>query len=415
MDITHEIHEGHARLALVGRFDATWSESVAEVLGECIRAGAHVVRLDLAGVVFLSSAGLRVLLGAYRDLSRIGGSLAVTHASEPVHTVLTMSGLSALLQLQVAETPGESAEPATPDAPVRLFECAGARIEQWDLDRRATMRLRIVGDPASVFEGRSTGLPAERLSFPKSALGLGIAAFGRDASDCLGRFGEFLAIGGAAICHADVEGALPDWMVAEGRMFPEAEMLWGLAGEGGFATQLRFEAAESETGVLRLSEALEIALDAADSAPIAVVMVAETAQLVGAALRTVEGADANGNSLFAFPRIRDHLLFTAEPAWTNSLALVVGVVAKQVPPALAPLLRPIVADGSRIGHIHAAVFPYRPVRKGCLDLDSTIGGLFEDRSVRALLHLVNDWREPVGAGESAFTRGVLWISPLEVA
>jgi len=413
MEITREIHEGHARLALVGRFDATWSQSVAEVLSECIRAGAHVVRLDLAGVVFLSSAGLRVLLGSYRDLSRIGGSLAVTHASEPVHTVLTMSGLSALLQLQAAEVVAQAAPSALPEAPTRLFECSGARIEQWDLDASARMRVRTIGDPASVLEGRSTALASQRLVFPKSVFGLGIAAFGRDASDCAGRFGEFLAVGGAAICHADVDRALPDWMVTEGRMFAEAEMLWGLAGEGGFATQLRFEAAESETGVLRLSEALEIALDAADSAPVAVVMVAEAAQLVGAALRTLDGHEKA--PLFEFPLVRDRLLFTAEPAWSDSLALVVGVVARQAPSALAPLLRPIVQDGSRMGHLHAAVFPYRPVRKGCLDLETTVASLFEDRSVRALLHLVNDWRVPVGAGESAFTRGVLWIAPLEVA
>lgn len=440
MEITHQIHEGHATLVLAGRFDATWSESVAAVLSECVRAGAHVVRLDLAEVVFLSSAGLRVLLGSYRELSGIGGSLAVTRASEPVHTVLRMSGLSALLQLQAAEAPAATTLPA---ASVREFEFAGARVEQFDLeldlDRGATMRLRPVGNPVAILEqGRAKSAKPERLSFPKSAFGLGVAAFGREADDdSLGRFGEFLAIGGAAICHADVDGALPDWVLAEGEMFAEAEMLWGLAGEGGFATQLRFEAAESETGVLRASEAMNLALDAAGCDAVAVVMVAETAQLVGAALRALEDRHGDGAtrptsenkhgaalrslesqpgaSVFAFPEIRSRLLFTAESAWTNSLALVVGVVARKAPLAVAPLLRPVVQDGSLLGHLHAAVFPYRPVRKGLLDLDTTVAHLFEDHSVRALLHLVNDWREPVGAGESAFTRGVLWVAPLEVA
>ena len=54
MEITKDIREGQASLVLVGRFDATWSEGVADVLDECVRAGAHAVRLDLDGIVFLS-------------------------------------------------------------------------------------------------------------------------------------------------------------------------------------------------------------------------------------------------------------------------------------------------------------------------------------------------------------------------
>jgi hypothetical protein len=32
--------------------------------------------------------------------------------------------------------------------------------------------------------------------------------------------------------------------------------------------------------------------------------------------------------------------------------------------------------------------------------------------VLGLLHLVNDWREASGAGESLFLRGACWCSPL---
>lgn len=408
MEITKDIREGQASLALVGRFDATWSEGVAEVLDECVRAGAHAVRLDLDGIVFLSSAGIRVLLGSYRELTRLGGSLAVVRASDAVTTVLRTSGLSVLLQLQAVPVP----KPAGGEPPERRFEHAGVRIEQWTLERGASIRLRAIGDPAAVLEGRSASLSSTRLAFPKTAFGLGVAAFGRDAADCAGRHGEFLAVGGAAICHANLDSALPDWVLAEGQMVPEAEMLWGLAGEGAFSTEVRFEAAESASGALTMSEAAGLALDAADGAPLAIAMVAETSQLVGAALRQPPAGDS---PLFDFPAVRDRLLFTAEPAWTSSVALVVGVVARSAPPALAPLLRPLLPDGSLAGHLHAAAFPYRPLRKGRLDLDATLAHLFEDETVRALLHLLNDWREPVGAGQSAFTRGILWSSPLEAA
>ena len=65
--------------------------------------------------------------------------------------------------------------------------------------------------------------------------------------------------------------------------------------------------------------------------------------------------------------------------------------------------------------MHAAVFPYRPLRKGRLGLDAALATVFEDQAVRGLLHLVNDWRDTVGAGQSSFTRGIAWIARAEVA
>jgi anti-anti-sigma factor len=410
MEITKDIREGQATLTLAGRFDATWSDGVAGVLAECVRAGAHVVRLDLDGIVFLSSAGIRVLLASYRELSRLGGNLAVTRASDAVFTVLQTSGLAMLLKVEAVS----AAQPGV-EAPDRRFDHGGARIEQWTLSRDARLRMRSIGDPALVLEGRGAAVAPTRVAFPTSAFGLGVAAFGRDAGDCAGRYGEFLAVGGTAICHANVGHALPDWVIAEGQMVPEAEMLWGLVAEGGFASELRFEAAESATGELAMSQVLELALDAAGGAPVALAMVAETAQLVGAALRSMDAGTAATTPMFEFPGVRDRLLFTSEPAWTSVVALVVGVACRQAPASLAPLLRPAVADASIVAHLHAAAFPYRPLRKGRVDLGATLAHLFEDQSVRALLHLVNDWRQPSGAGQSGFTRGAVWTAPLEPA
>ena len=83
-------------------------EGVAKALEECVRAGAHVVRLDMAEVSYVSSAGLRVLLAAYRQLSKIGGRFAIVRASENVRSVLDLGGLSSLLDLPAAGWAGMS-------------------------------------------------------------------------------------------------------------------------------------------------------------------------------------------------------------------------------------------------------------------------------------------------------------------
>jgi hypothetical protein len=72
----------------------------------------------------------------------------------------------------------------------------------------------------------------------------------------------------------------------------------------------------------------------------------------------------------------------------------------------------LVRSGEFYGHFHAAAFPYRPLRKGKVDLVHTVQPLFESEQVLGLLHLLNDWRELSGAGESRFLRGACWCAPL---
>ncbi|NIT12744.1 MAG: hypothetical protein GTN99_00395 [Candidatus Dadabacteria bacterium] len=51
--------------------------------------------------------------------------------------------------------------------------------------------------------------------------------------------------------------------------------------------------------------------------------------------------------------------------------------------------------------------------KGKLDLNETVNNLFERQSVQSVIHLLSDNRDIVGAGESEFIRGGLWISGIE--
>jgi hypothetical protein len=95
--------------------------------------------------------------------------------------------------------------------------------------------------------------------------------------------------------------------------------------------------------------------------------------------------------------------------------LVGGFAARRPPPQLAGHLRPLDRDGALAAHLHAAVFPYRPIRRGRIGLDETVRTLFDGQSVLGLLHLLNDWRPGSGAGQTCFHRGALWCAPLTLA
>src|SRR5262249_44340252 len=107
---------------------------------------------------------------------------------------------------------------------------------------------------------------------------------------------------------------------------------------------------------------------------------------------------------------------TPEPEHGRSTALVVGVATREAGPELSPFVRPLSgasAPGLQ-GHFHAAVVPYRPLPGGAVELAATVSHLLEPGRIDAILHLIDDSRPILGAGESTFTRGVVWYVPLVV-
>jgi anti-sigma B factor antagonist len=63
------------------------------VLDNVVAKGALLVTLDLEGVDFLDSSGLRVILGASKKLSAQEGQLLIEGASSAVERVLEITGV----------------------------------------------------------------------------------------------------------------------------------------------------------------------------------------------------------------------------------------------------------------------------------------------------------------------------------
>lgn len=83
-------------LAASGEIDA----HTAPALAAAIDAAGPDVELDLAGVEFVDSSGLRVLIDAHQRLADAGGGLRLVSLSEPVRRLLEISGVSAYLGIE---------------------------------------------------------------------------------------------------------------------------------------------------------------------------------------------------------------------------------------------------------------------------------------------------------------------------
>src|SRR5581483_8800180 len=182
--------------------------------------------------------------------------------------------------------------------------------------------------------------------------------------------------------------------------------LYGAECHGAPSTLVRFEAArESRTP---LSALAQFCLQLSGSSAIALAIVAEAATLVGASLRA--SPDNGGGISFEFPQIRNTIAFT--PSAEHSTAVIVGICSYDPPAELRPFVRPVGGDRSTEGHFHGAVFSYRPVQRGRIELADTVRNIFESQTLRALIHLVNDCRPLNGAGETELIRGACWVAPI---
>lgn len=405
MEIVKEKAGDFIEVRIKGRLDAYWADHLTRGLDEVVRDGADRIRLNMAEVSYMSSVGIRVLLKFYKQLQRINGSFAVSNPSEAVRTVLELAGLESLLAVDAVPAPSQ------PGAEKRLVERDAATFEIFDINAGARLRCCVTGHPELLRDHRFGERQCRSRKFPEAAFGLGLGAFGGGFADCQARFGEFLVAAGAA-AYLPTDGTnVPDYLVSTGALVPELNLLYGLVCEGNFAWLTRFEA-KPGCGPVPLVELAGACLDMAEADMAGMVMIAESAGLMGAALRRSPASEAKGAALFAHPQIREWLSFTPERAYPRSLALVVGIATRREHPDLGPLVRPLGKGSWPAGHFHAAAFSYRPLQKGRLDLRLTVTTLFEAETLQGVLHLLNDDREIVGTGQSEFVRGACWSAPI---
>lgn len=85
-------------LALTGRLDTVTAPELERTLGELLPQIDSMV-LDMTGLEYISSAGLRVLLKAYKALTPKQG-LKLTGVQEAVREVLDITGFSDFLVME---------------------------------------------------------------------------------------------------------------------------------------------------------------------------------------------------------------------------------------------------------------------------------------------------------------------------
>ena len=103
MALTMKVVENKPRVfvvTLAGSLDSTTYPQLESKLAYLLAEGAaKVVTLDVAGLDFISSMGIRVLFKARKELARVGGSLCLARIPPPIQKALEI--VEALPSMQV--------------------------------------------------------------------------------------------------------------------------------------------------------------------------------------------------------------------------------------------------------------------------------------------------------------------------
>ena len=99
MMITEEPHGRVLLVAASGRLDGNTSKEFAARLEPLVSRAEPRLVLDMSGIEFISSAGLRAVLAVFRKIKAAKGTFALCAVQQPVLEVLDISGFMNLIQV----------------------------------------------------------------------------------------------------------------------------------------------------------------------------------------------------------------------------------------------------------------------------------------------------------------------------
>jgi anti-anti-sigma factor len=93
LSVTPQLVDGKAELLVSGRLGSSGASQLEAACRTAIEQGCQALVIDLAGVDYLSSPGLRLLDKLKSELAAQGGSLTVRNPTDPVRLALDLAGM----------------------------------------------------------------------------------------------------------------------------------------------------------------------------------------------------------------------------------------------------------------------------------------------------------------------------------
>ena len=104
-----ELSSGEWLIEVSGRLDQTQTPELEEHLDNLLARGNHRILVDMSGVTYINSGGLRCLVTAWRKAKKQGGNVVLAGLRERVNEVFSMIGFDKVFDVYATRASAEAA------------------------------------------------------------------------------------------------------------------------------------------------------------------------------------------------------------------------------------------------------------------------------------------------------------------
>ena len=97
MTVEKKLEDGTLTFSVSGRLD---TNTAPELESELKTDGVTGIVFDFSSLEYISSAGLRVLMTAYKAMAASGGSMRIVNSNDTVRGVFEITGLAEVFAVQ---------------------------------------------------------------------------------------------------------------------------------------------------------------------------------------------------------------------------------------------------------------------------------------------------------------------------
>ncbi len=98
--IDSSAQDGNATIIAAGEIDLATVSLLSTAIADTLHAGTTALTVNLNNVSYIDSAGLGVLVGAFKRVTAIGGTFTIRCSQPRVLRLLTITGLHRLLTIE---------------------------------------------------------------------------------------------------------------------------------------------------------------------------------------------------------------------------------------------------------------------------------------------------------------------------
>lgn len=385
-----------------GRVDSMTAPEIQKKMDSLILEGKRVLVADLAGVSYISSAGLRIFVVTQKQLRNVEGEVILYNVPDTVHEVFMMSGLGNLFRIASSEEEmGALIQKEDPESTISdrvidsiSFQCVEKAAGHGEL--------RIIGRQDKLPMAQYDMEDVNRSRPDAMEFGTGLAALGESYDEYKHYFGEALILNRSFFYYPAVKHPAVDFMLCTGEQ-PNLQynFLHGFGFTGPFQCVLSFEGTDGLVPLQGLVNAL-FGISGADV--IGIVLLAESKGFWGMNLKKVpirENRPQNGKDIFDAENFTSWMNFPVEPAHSNHIIAAAGIAVKEggaVPPAVQNLVA-----GESNFHLHAGVFEKQPLNRNIDSFDKELMRIITECEVYRIQHVL---------GKTKFSNGMIGLIEL---